>query len=103
MNIPSHVLLHVLHVLHVLPPHLTPTVTLIFIAASSAARYLNTYGIATRSMPLLALSHMRQMTVGVLLLLCTPAIRPWLKLLTAGGLATGDRMLPQWVHTSHTW
>jgi hypothetical protein len=47
-----------------------------FMAASSAARYLNTYGIATRSMPELALSHMRQMTVGVLLLLLTPAMSP---------------------------
>lgn len=81
--------------------HLTPTVTLMFMAASSAARYLNTYGIATRSMPALLLSHMRQMTV--VLLPCSAAMGPVDRPLTAGGLATGDRMLPQCVHTSHTW
>lgn len=52
----------------------------------------------------LELSHMRQMTVGLeLVLVVTPAIMLCDRPLTAGGLATGDRMLPQRVHTSHTW
>lgn len=44
--------------------YLTPTEILMFIAASSAARYLNTYGIATRSIPALLLSQSLHTTLA---------------------------------------
>jgi len=75
-------------------PHLTVKLTLMFIAASSVARYLNTNGIPTRSMYFPLPSQSRQTTLA-LEGPCTPATMPANAApLTAWGLVSGERMEP---------